>query len=81
MAMVVALVVFGNVCRFWSLAQQAPAKKDDRSAASRNRKEIEQVVKLVDGVMAGQPAPTDITMSLEPFFMKSQEARTFVPFV
>jgi hypothetical protein len=35
----------------------------------------------VDGVMAGQPAPTDITMSLEPFFMKSQEARTFVPFV
>ena len=38
-------------------------------------------MKLVDGVMAGQPAPTDITMSLEPFFMKSQEARTFVPFV
>jgi hypothetical protein len=31
--------------------------------------------------MAGQPAPTDVTMSIEPFFMKSQEARTFVPFV
>ena len=38
-------------------------------------------MKLVDGVMAGQPAPTDITMTLEPFFMKSQEQRTFVPFV
>jgi hypothetical protein len=31
--------------------------------------------------MAGQPAPGDITMTLEPFFMKSQEQRTFVPFV
>ena len=31
--------------------------------------------------MAGQPAPADIKMSLTPFFMKSQEQRTFVPFV
>jgi hypothetical protein len=36
----------------------------------------------VDGVMTGAaPAPTDITMTLEPFFMKSQEQRTFVPFM
>jgi hypothetical protein len=63
------------------VAQQAPAKKDDRKRNKQEQQEIEQVVKLVDGVMAGQPAPTDITMSIEPFFMKSQEARTFVPFV
>jgi hypothetical protein len=31
--------------------------------------------------MAGQPAPSDIQMSLHPYFLKSQEERTFVPFV
>ena len=31
--------------------------------------------------MAGQPAPTDIQMTLTPFFFKSQEQRTFVPFM
>ena len=63
------------------MAQQAPTKKDDRKRSKQEQQEIEQVVKLVDGVMAGQPGPADVTMSLEPFFMKSQEARTFVPFV
>lgn len=76
LAMVVALVVSAT----FAVAQQAP-KKDDRKRSKQEQQEIEQVVKLVDGVMAGQPAPTDITMSIEPFFMKSQEARTFVPFV
>lgn len=64
----------------FAVAQQAP-KKDDRKRSKQEQQEIEQVVKIVDGVMAGQPAPTDITMTLEPFFMKSQEQRTFVPFV
>ena len=64
----------------FAAAQQAP-KKDDRKRSKQEQQEIEQVVKLVDGVMAGQPAPTDVTMSIEPFFMKSQETRTFVPFV
>ena len=77
LAMVVALVVSAT----FAVAQQAPTKKDDRKRSKQEQQEIEQVVKIVDGVMAGQPAPTDITMSLEPFFMKSQEARTFVPFV
>jgi len=74
--MVVALVVSAS----FAVAQQAP-KKDERKRSKQEQQEIEQVVKLVDGVMAGQPAPADITMSLDPFFMKSQEARTFVPFV
>ena len=77
LAVVVALVVSAT----FAVAQQAPTKKDDRKRSKQEQQEIEQVVKLVDGVMAGQPAPTDVTMSLEPFFMKSQEARTFVPFV
>ena len=77
MAMVVALVVSAS----FAVAQQTPTKKDDRKRSKQEQQEIEQVVKIVDGVMTGQPAPTDVTMTLEPFFMKSQEARTFVPFV
>jgi hypothetical protein len=75
-ALVVALVVSAT----FAVAQQAP-KKDEKKRSKQEQQEIEQVVKVVDGVMAGQPAPADITMSLEPFFMKSQEQRTFVPFV
>lgn len=77
MAVAVALVVSASL----AVAQQAPAKKDEKKRSKAEQQEIEAVVKLVDGVMAGQPAPTDVTMSVEPFFMKSQEARTFVPFV
>jgi len=76
MALAVALVVSAS----FAVAQQAP-KKDEKKRSKQEQQEIEQIVKLVDGVMAGQPAPADITMSVEPFFMKSQEARTFVPFV
>lgn len=75
LAMVVALVVSAT----FAAAGQAQKKEPKRS--KQEQQEIAQVVKLVDGVMAGQPAPADITMSLEPFFMKSQEQRTFVPFV
>ena len=77
LAVVVALAFLGSSV---AAAQTAP-KKDDRKRSKQEQQEIEQVVKLVDGVMAGQPAPTDVTMTLEPFFMKSQEARTFVPFI
>lgn len=76
MAVAVALVVSASL----AAAQPAP-KKDEKKRSKQEQQEIEQVVKLVDGVMAGQPAPADVTMSIEPFFMKSQEARTFVPFV
>src|SRR5215203_1372237 len=77
MALVVALMVSVTM----AAAQQAPTKKDEKKRSKQEQQEIETVVKLVDGVMAGQPAPGDITMTLEPFFMKSQEQRTFVPFV
>ncbi len=76
MTLVVALLVSATL----AAAQQAP-KKDEKKRSKQEQQEIEQVVKLVDGVMAGQPAPSDITMTLEPLFMKSAEQRTFVPFV
>ena len=61
-------------------AQQAGAKPDTKKRSKQEQQEIEQLVKTVDAVMAGQPAPSDIQFSLTPFFLKSQEQRTFVPF-
>ena len=59
-------------------AQQAKPNTQKRN--KQEQAEIEALVKLIDGVMAGQPAPTDIQLVLSPFFLKSQEQRTFVPF-
>lgn len=56
-------------------------KKDEKKRSKQEQQEIEQLVKLVDGVMTGQPAPTDVQMAITPYFLKSQEQRTFVPFV
>lgn len=76
MALMIALMFTATV----AAAQQAP-KQDKPKRSKAEQQEIEQVVKVVDAVMAGQPAPSDVTMAIEPFFMKSQEQRTFVPFV
>jgi hypothetical protein len=62
-----------------AFAQQAP-KPDNKKRSKQEQLEIEQLVKTVDAVMTGQPAPSDIQMTLTPFFLKSQEQRTFVPF-
>jgi hypothetical protein len=61
--------------------QRGGDNKNQPKRTKQEQMEIEQLVKLVDGVMAGQPAPGDIQLTLSPFFLKSQEQRTFVPFV
>ena len=62
--------------------QKGVDNKNQPKRSKQEQAEIEQLVKLVDGVMAGaQPAPTDIQLTLSPYYMKSQEQRTFVPFV
>ena len=53
-----------------AFAEQRGDQKNQPKRSKQEQQEIEQVVKIVDGVMAGQPAPTDVTMTLEPFFMK-----------
>jgi hypothetical protein len=63
-----------------SMPSSVLAQKDDKKRSKQEKAEIETLVKLVDGVMAGQPGPSDITMTLTPFFLKSQDPRTFVPF-
>ena len=71
LATVVALVISATFAASGVAAQQQAAKKDEKKRSKQEQSEIEQVVKLVDGVMTGAtPAPTDITMTLEPFFMK-----------
>jgi hypothetical protein len=76
---VVALAVAVAFSGTFAFAQSA--KPDTKKRSKQEQQEIEQVVKLVDGVMAGQPGPADIQMEITPFFLKSQEQRTFVPFV
>ena len=77
---VVSVVAVLAVSASLAFAQQS-AKQDSKKRSKQEQQEIEQIVKLVDGVMAGQPAPTDVQMTLTPFFLKSAENRTFVPFV
>jgi hypothetical protein len=64
-----------------AFAEQRGGKEQQPKRSKQEQVEIDQLVKTVDGVMAGQPAPSDIQMSLHPYFLKSQEQRTFVPFV
>jgi hypothetical protein len=63
-----------------AVAQQAP-KQQQKKRSKQEQAEIEAIVKLVDGVMAGQPSPSDVQMTVIPYFLKSAENRTFVPFV
>lgn len=76
---VVALAVAIALSGGYVLAQSA--KPDTKKRSKQEQQEIEAIVKVVDGAMAGQPAPTDIEMTITPYFLKSQEPRTFVPFV
>jgi hypothetical protein len=72
-----AVALGGSTAAF---AQQQGAKPSTQKRNKQEQAEIEQLVKMVDGTIAGQPAPTDIQMTITPFFLKSQEQRTFVPF-
>ena len=77
---VTALVAMLAFALVGSTAYAQQAKPDTKKRSKQEQTEIEQLVKTVDAVMAGQPAPGDIQFTLTPFFLKSQEQRTFVPF-
>ncbi len=63
-----------------TLPMTALAQKDDKKRSKQEKEEIETIVKMVDAAMAGQPAPSDVQIKIAPVFLKSQEARNFVPF-
>lgn len=75
----VALAVAVALSGTFAAAQSA--KPDKKKRSKQEQAEIELIVKTIDGAMAGQPTPTDIEMKITPYFLKSQEPRTFVPFV
>lgn len=57
------------------------AQKNDKKQDDTQKKEIQNVVKLVDDVAAGQPAPNDLTLAWgREDFLKAQGNKEYVPF-
>jgi len=75
MAVVVALVMTATFAAAQQAQQQAPKRN------KQEQQELERIVKAVDDVMAGQPAPADSTIALEPFFFRAADNKMFVPMV
>ena len=56
-------------------------KKDDKKQSDAQKKEIQDIVKIVDGVAAGQPAPNDLGLSwVHEDFLKANGNKQYVPF-
>jgi hypothetical protein len=57
------------------------AQKNDKKQDEAQKKEIQNVVKLVDDVAAGQPAPNDLSLAWSrEDFLKAQGNKEYVPF-
>jgi hypothetical protein len=57
------------------------AQKNEKKQDDAQKKEIQNVVKLVDDVAAGQPAPNDLTLAWgREDFLKAQGNKEYVPF-
>jgi hypothetical protein len=55
--------------------------KDDKKKTDAQNKEIQNIVKLVDGIAAGQPAPNDLSLSwVREDVLKAQGNKEYVPF-
>jgi hypothetical protein len=56
-------------------------KKDDKKQSDAQKKEIQDVVRFVDGVAAGQPAPNDLDLSwVHEDFLKATGNKQYIPF-
>jgi hypothetical protein len=56
-------------------------KKDDKKQSDAQKKEIQDVVRFVDGVAAGQPAPNDLGLSwVREDFLKATGNKQYIPF-
>ncbi len=72
---ILVLVVFAS-----SLALLAQSK-DDKKKDEAQKKEIQNIVKIVDEMAAGQPAPNDLSISwLREDVLKAQGNKEYVPF-
>src|SRR5256885_15740263 len=73
---VVYSLALALVCSTLVVAQKTEKKQDEAQ-----KKEIQNVVKLVDEVAAGQPAPNDLNLAwAREDFLKAQGNKEYVPF-
>src|SRR5579864_3745302 len=57
------------------------AQKDDKKQSDAQKKEIQNIVKIVDGVASGQPAPNDVDLKwVHEDMLKAQGNKEYVPF-
>jgi hypothetical protein len=73
----IVVVVLSSI----GLSAQAPPSKDDKKKTEAQNKEIQNIVKIVDDVSAGQPAPNDLAATwVREDFLKAQGNKEYVPF-
>jgi hypothetical protein len=69
-----------TVALAWSVALAAQ-KKDDKKQSDAQKKEIQDIVRVVDGVSAGQPAPNDLGLAwVREDFLKATGNKEYIPF-
>jgi hypothetical protein len=57
------------------------AQKDEKKQSDAQKKEIQNIVKIVDGITAGQPAPNDLALTwVHEDMLKAQGNKEYVPF-
>lgn len=74
-----AMVLVGGPILLGSAAQRRDDQRKDRLSREQ-RQEVQALVKLLDEIVKGQPAPTDFSIAWHNDFLKAQEGRTYVPF-
>jgi hypothetical protein len=58
-----------------------PPSKDEKKKSDAQNKEIQNIVKIVDGIAAGQPAPNDLALTwVREDVLKAQGNKEYVPF-
>jgi hypothetical protein len=62
-------------------AQQPTKGKEEKKPDRAQQAEIAVLIKAVDQVAAGQPAPDDIPFAFHNHYMKARDTRTYVPFI
>src|SRR5262249_25427297 len=63
------------------LIAQAPPSKDDKKKTDAQNKEIQNIVKMVDAITSGQPAPNDLSLTwVRDDVLKAQGSKEYVPF-
>jgi hypothetical protein len=81
-SLVLALMVaVGSTMPITYSATSVAAQKNDRKQDEAQKKEIQNVIKLVDDVAAGQAAPNDFNLAwAHEDFLKAQGNKEYVPF-